>query len=149
MKGRQLKNFEFIRSSVLATLFAIGCSRGPAKLVIHPVEGQVLVNDKPRAGVLVTLHPADPVAVHQLRPGGFTTADGSFTVNSYLAGDGAPEGEYAVTVALYVEQMVRGEADPTLGPNQFPARYNDPAATPFKVRVQKGPNKFAPFRVNR
>lgn len=64
--------------SVKGTLYLDGQTHGPAQLILTPV--QVDENDK-----------RPPV-------GGDVAADGSFTLTTYETGDGAPPGEYEVTI---------------------------------------------------
>jgi hypothetical protein len=76
-------------------LLTPGCSRGTRK--VYPVRGQVLVGGWPAARASIAFHPVG-TAADDLRPTAQTDDQGYFTLTSYAAGDGAPEGEYAVTV---------------------------------------------------
>jgi hypothetical protein len=81
---------------VIAVICA-GCSRsGPT---LYPVRGKILFEGQPARGATLVFHPlgnSDPNAV---KPRAFVDRDGTFEVFTYAAGDGAPAGEYAVTVA--------------------------------------------------
>ena len=65
-------------------------------------------------------------------------ADGSFALSTYTANDGAPAGEYAVTVVWW-NPPVDAEGKP--GPNLLPQRYAKPETTPLKAVVKAGPNE--------
>jgi hypothetical protein len=59
----------------------------------------VLVDGQPAKDCLVFLHRtfADDHP-RRVSPYGVTDADGNFAIGSYSVGDGAPEGEYIVTI---------------------------------------------------
>ena len=56
----------------------------------------MLVEGKPAEGVQVFFHPLD--ASQRGIPRGVTDAEGRFQLRTYHDGDGAPAGEYTVTV---------------------------------------------------
>ena len=73
-----------------------GCSRsGPA---LYPVRGKVLFEGQPARGATLVLHPLGNSGANAIEPRAFVDRDGGFEVFTYAAGDGAPAGEYAVTV---------------------------------------------------
>ena len=61
----------------------------------NPVHGKVLYQDAPIEGVVVTFHPKGKGTLREL-PVGVTEGDGTFELKTGK-GEGAPEGEYAVT----------------------------------------------------
>jgi hypothetical protein len=62
------------------------------------VEGRLLVDDKPAAHAAVALHPIGTNAAAVIRPVAMTQADGSFRLTTHFQNDGAPAGEYTVTL---------------------------------------------------
>ncbi|HEV3444812.1 MAG TPA: hypothetical protein VG099_09225, partial [Gemmataceae bacterium] len=73
-----------------------GCSRsGPA---LYAVRGKVLFEGQPARGATLVLHPLGNSGANAIKPRAFVDRDGGFEVFTYAAGDGAPAGEYAVTV---------------------------------------------------
>jgi hypothetical protein len=103
-----------------------------------PVKGQVLVNDKPVRGIIVTFHPVGeekPVASF-----GKTDDAGFFTLSTYKADDGAPAGKYAVTMLLQ-----KGEE----GISLLPTAYASPATSRLSAVVKEGPTELPPFRLRR
>ena len=78
-----------------------GC--GASELRTRPVvavDVEVLHQGKAAAGAQVVLHPAqsDVAGFLLARPHGVVAADGSVRLTTYHTDDGAPEGDYVVTV---------------------------------------------------
>ena len=119
-----------------------GC--GDSKPATVAAGGKVVFRKSiPAAGALVVFHALDPAA--EKRNGGKPVAtvgeDGTFKLTMYAAGDGAPEGEYGVTVdwqkkAAPGKFSLSGEGGggtPLLNP-----KYGNPAVPVFKFTVKKG-----------
>lgn len=119
------------------------CAKKDARVPVYPVRGQVLVGDKPAPKAFVVLHPADDQDQQALRPYGHTAEDGSFKLTTFEPDDGAPAGEYRVTVVWLAPG---GGEDP---PDLLKGRYRDPAATPLKVTIRQDATELAPFKLNR
>src|SRR5262245_4488708 len=86
-------------AGALAALLVAGCGSGKPQTV--PAGGKVLFHKAtPAAGALVVFHPADPAAEKRIggKPFAKVKDDGTFALTTYAEGDGAPEGEYGVTV---------------------------------------------------
>ena len=66
-------------------------------------------------------------------------ADGTFTLSTYTANDGAPQGEYLVTV-VWPDPPRDARGRP--GPNRLPERYAQPETSGLRARVADGPNEF-------
>jgi hypothetical protein len=128
----------------LAALLA-ACG-GPTADPPYPVRGRVLRGEKPVAEALVVFHRlagSQPAR----KPTGTTDDDGYFTLTTDRTDDGAPAGEYAVTVELR-GWITRGEEQVRDGPNQLPARYADPARTDLRCLVRSGKNEAEAFRLS-
>ena len=65
---------------------------------MYPVHGRVLLDGKPMAGAMIILHPVGDIGLNGLKPRARADADGWFKVYTYAIGDGAPAGQYAVTI---------------------------------------------------
>ena len=132
------------RAGLLLLIFLVGC--GPKQGVeCFPVSGTVLLNNQPLPEATVVLHPASGVSEVQ-RPIGETDATGRFTLTTLQPADGAPAGEYQVTVVQRAlvqkgEEMVRD------GANQLPPRYAQPATSGLKVTVAEGTNELPPLQL--
>jgi hypothetical protein len=130
-----------------AVLFAWGCGNSDRKPV-YPVHGQVLVDGQPAAEALVTFHPVR-VGKDSPRAVGNVDAKGNFRLTTYTQGDGAPEGEYQVSVhwflATPVPDAAGGEEHQTV--NVLPARYADPGSSGLRVTVARGSNELPAFQL--
>jgi hypothetical protein len=112
-----------------------------------PATVQVLRGGVPVDGCLVVLHPVTPCpgSLRPVSPSGMTKADGTATLVSYMAGDGAPEGDYVVT--LLWRPVLGKEGDEVLyGPDKFAGRFAAAANSPLRCRVKKG--EAAPIRID-
>lgn len=106
----------------------------------HPVKGYVYVEGVPAAGATIVFHFKDPVTKKVSRAGdAFVEPDGAFTMSTYAAGDGAPVGEYAVTLAANAGYGTASQVAPGI---EIPAVYTKPDTTPLAVTVKSGKNEF-------
>jgi 5-hydroxyisourate hydrolase-like protein (transthyretin family) len=114
----------------------------------QPVRGRVIAAGKPVANAQVTFHPLNDDR-EAPRPAGVTDKDGYFTLTSYSKSDGAPEGEYAVTVACFQSFPTRNqsEGDETTR-NVLPSRYSNPTTSQLRATVGKGKNELPPLEVS-
>ena len=65
----------------------------------------------------------------------FTEADGTFALGTYQGFDGAPEGDYKVTVVLRDPFF---EPSGKMGANRLPEKYATAAATELTAKVTTG-----------
>jgi glycine/D-amino acid oxidase-like deaminating enzyme len=121
----------------------VSCARTSHRPV-YPVRGQVFVQGKPAVQARVTLHPVDPTDT--ARPSAVVEEDGSFRFSTYLAFDGAPAGEYVVTVEW--PSAARKQDELNAGLDLLQGRYSDPKKSPLRVRVREEQNELEPFRLN-
>jgi hypothetical protein len=112
---------------------------------VHPVQGKVFYEKKPAFKALVFLHPAEPADPPDPLPRGVVREDGSFRITTYAPEDGAPVGQYTVTV-VWKSQSRYGDSTET---NLLPARYMSPATSNLTVQVREGTNELEPFNLNR
>jgi hypothetical protein len=105
----------------------------------HPVQGTLLVDGKPIAGVLVIFHPQGAADPQMVRSYGRTEKDGRFTLSTYKPGDGAPAGKYIVTALIQ---------DPDNEANALPAHVGVPATSKLWAVVQEGANDLPVFRIS-
>jgi hypothetical protein len=113
----------------------IGCT--PAGPLCYPVRGQVSFEGKPVAEAMVVLHPLAGSVEGGQKPIATTDADGRFAMTTYRTGDGAPPGEYAITVELRATRMA-GEELVRDGRNLLPARYAQPEKSGLRCSVLDG-----------
>jgi hypothetical protein len=133
---------------LVGTLLVGACSSSttaPNQKKVFPVKGQMFVGDRPAAGAIVMFFPTleapdspDP------RPRAIVEADGSFKLSTYAENDGAPAGDYLVTVTWPGGVLPDGREEPE---DKLLGRYNDRARPAAKVAVKEGPNELAPIRL--
>lgn len=121
-------------------LCSTGCqeqSSPDGKQPIHPVCGTLLVNDRPAANARLALHPAKGTTLSELRPVGICSPDGSFRLTTYQMDDGAPQGEYVVTIFWPNDAMPADECeciDPIIH-DRLAGSYIDPARSTLRAKV--------------
>ncbi len=107
---------------------------------VHPTKGIVLLDGSPVPGARVALSQFDAKGekVSQVADG-FSEGDGRFTLSTYKAWDGAPVGEYVVTVVnrdVYYDD--RGQP----GVNRLPSRYASAKTSDLKASIKLGRNEL-------
>jgi hypothetical protein len=128
--------------SVLAFLLVCmaGCD-GPGKAVVYPVGGTLTVSGQPAANAMVAFHPLDQASSQSPLSVACTGPDGTYRLMTYATGDGAPAGEYAVTVVWRDDSQPQDECEDVLTHDLFEGRYADPAKSPWRVTVIPGVNE--------
>jgi hypothetical protein len=129
----------FAMAAVTITL--VGCGKGNgSRGTPYPAEGQITWNKAPLAGAQVVLYPQGLPDAKAVPSRAQTGSDGRFRVSTFGAEDGAPEGEYAVTVVRYPMQKDGSGWVP--GPNDLPVKYASPKKTDLRVKITSGDNKL-------
>jgi hypothetical protein len=136
---------------VSAALLSSACQRGPA---CYPTRGQVLVGGKPAEGARVLFFPvdADPADLQTLKPSAKVGPDGSFTLRTFFppdgsVKDGAPAGEYVVTITWVPENLdpdVAGRSS-LEAVDRLQGRYGDARKTELRAVVKEGPTDLPPI----
>jgi hypothetical protein len=125
---------------------ALACSScGSGGQPVYPVQGKVLYLGKPTPGAVVVFHPAGNPSPDALRPQGTVSADGSFRLTTYQPDDGAPPGDYDVTI-LWTRPSKHGGGEQV---NLLPPRYLRPRTSRLRVQVKAEPNDLPPFKLTR
>jgi hypothetical protein len=119
-----------------------GCARHTRKPVF-PVRGQVFVDGKPAGGATVFFNPVEPDP-DAVAPYGVVDADGSFSLTTYLTFDGAPAGEYVVTIRCPGPPQRREDER---GPDRLKGLYSDPKTSALRATVLRKANEIQPFRL--
>lgn len=124
-------------------LVVAGCAKPPSGPLCFPVQGKVTLDSQPLAEAMVVFHPLapDPEDANDQRPIAITRADGTFQLSTLKSQDGAPEGEYAITVELR-EKRMDGDTEIRDGKNLLPPHYRDPAKSKLTYRVIEGDNQI-------
>jgi hypothetical protein len=134
-----------IGAAILAALLGLiaGCgNNGKPEMV--PVTGKVMFNKTtPAAGAFVVFHPANADTEKRIGGKPFATAgeDGTFKLTTYGEADGAPEGEYGITVEWHRKEG----KEPTIqlkkdkgGKSALKPKYGNPQSPFMKATIKKG-----------
>jgi hypothetical protein len=132
---------------VLAGIAGVsGCSdQGDRKAVI-PVGGVAVFKGEPMAGARITFHPLNDPDPRGVRATGTAGADGRFALTTYVTGDGAPAGEYAVTIYWPAQgpKKPKGKAEPgedeDIRPDRLRRAHADAKTTKLRATVREQPN---------
>lgn len=135
-------------------LVANGCGDPPAvEVPVHPARGNVLFRGKPVAGGAIYLHAVQSASQAFPKPHARIAADGTFQLSTYRENDGAPPGEYTVTVSWRVPVNKQAadelkEEDWDQGREQLPARYQNPQKSGLRITITPGQNELPPLRLS-
>jgi hypothetical protein len=109
----------------------------------YPAKGKVALDGKPLAGATVALHKLtkdkDGKEKYTYVADGLSDANGEFPLATYTRGDGAPAGEFTVTVVKTGRGYYDGEVPEK---SQIPAVYATPARSPLRVELKEGANEL-------
>jgi hypothetical protein len=121
---------------------AAGCG-GNHSTPVFPVHGKLLVGGKPAAGAHVVFHAVDRHIVS--RPVAITETDGSFRLMTYSANDGAPAGDYIVTLFWRDPSTPLDgcEGHRLIKHDQLYGFYFDSRSSPLRTTVRRGPNEIS------
>lgn len=127
------------------SLAQASCGGGDKRKPTFPVAGKVTLDGRPAEHATVILHPvgdSDPDAV---KPRGKVAADGSFKLTTYETDDGAPAGEYRVTVELWLASS-RADEPPS---NRLSPKYGKVESSGLKATVNAAPTELAPIALKK
>ena len=133
---------------LLVAVATFGCRKAAPQFESRPtipVEGQVLVGGRPAEGVQVFFHPHD--ASQRGKPRGVTDAEGRFRLRTYQDGDGAPAGEYAVTVYWPGPDNPQVPVEDRLPPDRLGERFMSPKDSLLRATVTAGSTTLPPFEI--
>jgi len=105
----------------------------------YPTKGQVIVNGSPAAGVKVVFAATgDGAAVSH----GITGPDGNFQLSTFGQNDGAPPGDYLVTLTWPAWD------DPSKpAPDKLKGAYQNAGSTGLKAHVDAKETTLVPFEI--
>jgi hypothetical protein len=143
---------------VITAMVVLGCSSGVRRPPTYQVTGTVTMKGQPVESATVVFVPAEG-ATHEPATG-ITDAAGKFKLSTFMADDGAQDGEYRIKVSKFdlkkptkeeqqryvsleeEQKMQFGEDKPTPpAKNVLPPKYANEATSGFTYAVtKKGPN---------
>jgi hypothetical protein len=110
----------------------------------YSVTGEILVNGKPVRDAAIAFHPTKKSEGRVSTSRGITDSEGKFTLTTFVAGDGAPEGEYIVTV-YWPERPLNpsGEVD-QLPADRLGGRFANTARSNLRAQIGQRPTTLLP-----
>ncbi|MBY0513260.1 MAG: hypothetical protein K2P78_05040 [Gemmataceae bacterium] len=140
-----MRTFALLVVSPLLFAATTGCSGPDGQKPVFPVGGKVTFNGESMAGAIITFHPLDNPDLRAQRSTGVADKDGVYELTTYPKEDGAPAGEYAVTVYWPDQRAAKGKAvdssdEPELAPDRLKRSYADPKTTKLRATVREQSN---------
>jgi hypothetical protein len=123
-----------------------GCSGEQGRVVVYPVNGKVTIAGEVPEGALIVLYPTEGDR-GELRPSAKVRQDGSFSLTTYQANDGAPSGQYAVTIQW--NKLIKKGQDHVAGPNVIAQEYTSRDSSPWKINVAARSNELELVNITR
>ena len=137
------------RCYCLALVIAVfGCSGQLKPPAAEPVMGSVTQKGKPAAGIVVKFHPQFEMGRVKFTPSGETGQDGKFILNTGAAGNGAPRGDYIVTLEKPRIVSDRQNSGIETEVDDLKGKYSDPSKSEWKVTIKSGDNVLEPFQID-
>jgi hypothetical protein len=135
-------------ASLAGMVLLLGCGKTTReRKPVFPVSGKVLFNGRPAAGALIAFHPAEELDnPRALRPIATVARDGTFRLTTYDTNDGAPAGEYVVTV-YWPGPLPKHSPPGEVGPDQLGGRYATPRSPLCRMTIKECDNQLGPFQV--
>jgi hypothetical protein len=129
---------------LLAAAALLTASCGNGRKPVYPVRGQVFdKHNKAAAGAMIVFHPADG-GDDPHKPIATTNAEGQFTLTTYTEGDGAPEGDYEISVRWPAPKKSPFDAETG---DQLKGALADPKKSGLRFKVEKGDNEVPTIRL--
>lgn len=133
-------------AAVSVALACTSCGKSDdGRTPVYPVTGKVVVNGEPANNAQVFLHPQD--ASLKLFPHGRVDSDGSFQLSTYELNDGAPAGDYRVTIVWQDPAPPGSAPDAPQGPDRLKGNYRDVARSKLRAQVEEQANELEPFNI--
>ncbi|RIK76799.1 MAG: hypothetical protein DCC67_13410 [Planctomycetota bacterium] len=117
----------------------VGCRDAASpRVAVFPVIGRVTFQGQPAAGAVVALHRRDGPSEDAPTPRASIDKDGTFRFTTFEGGDGAPVGQYVLTIQWH--KLVKRGGDVVAGPNVMPRKYASPRTSDKLITVAAGEN---------
>jgi 5-hydroxyisourate hydrolase-like protein (transthyretin family) len=107
----------------------------------YPATGQVLVNGQPAAEAIVVLHHVADWGERTIVPQAVTDEEGRFVLATYDVEDGAPAGDYQVTVTWPAYRRK------TIGPDKLEGKYSKAEKSGLTAHIEKRTNVLPAFEL--
>ena len=134
----------FVTALAALVVVLAGCGK-KGWVETYPVKGTVRVDGKPANGATVSFYPKEIVGDKPYHPSGQTNENGEFNLSTFVTDDGAPAGEYDVTITW----PVRYNPISTLWEgDKLNGQYANKEKTTLRVKVEKQPQQLPPFELS-
>ena len=128
----------------LAAVALLLPSCGSSHKPVYSVTGQLFLKAKPAAGATVILHPVDAKPGDTFKPAGRVDEQGVFHLTTYAKDDGAPEGDYVVTVEWRAPKRSPFDAYQA---DRLQGRYSDPKTSTLRAHVDRQTVQLQPIEL--
>lgn len=141
---RSLRSLAAWQSIAVIVACLTGCSSQPDwQADAYPTSGTVRINGETAINAFVMFHSlGGDVDVRKSEPWGIVGADGVYHVSTYGDQDGAPLGEYAVTVT-----WPKNMRDP-YSSDRMSNKFASKEKAPLVVTIAPGRNELPPIELN-
>ncbi|MBT5020328.1 MAG: hypothetical protein HON04_16475 [Planctomicrobium sp.] len=140
--------------TLLATtaLLCVGCGKSdtvPYEKPVFPVSGGVNFKGKPIKDASIRLHPISTTPDEMVvTPRGVADSGGRFDLTTYRKGDGAPSGEYQVSVSWVGPLDGLDEEEEDRLRERLPRKYTRPESSGITVSISEGMNELPEISLN-
>jgi tetratricopeptide (TPR) repeat protein len=125
-------------------------STRPERVRVYPAHGQIYFEGKIIPGASIRLDPTWTKDLVFPRPHTIVNEDGTFVLGTYGKADGAPAGEYRVSVQLMMRANTKGDSEGgKLPQNALPPRYANFDTSGLTVQIQEGENAIPALHLKR
>lgn len=139
-----------VYSATLVSLCGVGCGADDGRPKVFPVHGKVLVNGQPADGAKVTFFPVSVEAKSGTAklppPSGTVDVSGMFHLETFKPEDGAPAGDYRVTV-VWLEAPPANAQGIFNQKDRLQGRFANPEKSTLKAQVPDGGGEIPPFEL--
>lgn len=122
----------------------VGCgSNGPpieGASPAYPVSGTVTFKNAPMAGAIVTFYPLAPKGKFDAAPSATADQEGRYKLTTYNTADGAPSGDYRVTIYWPGKRRGTPNEEGDLPPDQLKEVYAGKTTSKLRATVEPREN---------
>lgn len=124
-------------------LLLAGCGGEDWHTATYPASGTVLINGLPAANVVVELHAVgEQPDSRNSRPWGIVQLDGTYELTTYAKADGAPPGDYALTLRWPSDISTPSHFDRLSG------AFDSVEQAPLRVTIEPDDNALPPVELS-
>ncbi len=131
-----------LSGAAVLILMLSGCGDGLPRT--YPCKGMVRVNGKPVKDARVAFYYQGDLGGRTIVPMAWTEEDGSFVLSTFRSEDGAPAGDYEVTI-IWPQYRNMRSGD---GPDRLQGRFADGKKGGLRAQVEAKDNELPPFELN-